>query len=104
MNKRISDEDLNMLIDQYFPKVDRSSHVIYWAAVELKTLREKARPKKPKIQQIRRNVIDPLDGLVSLMEAEYLVCPKCDGLLSYGRTEIKHCPECGQAIDWSEEE
>ena len=33
MNKRISDEDLNMLIDRYFPKVDRLSHVIYWAAV-----------------------------------------------------------------------
>lgn len=106
MNKRISDEDLNTLIDRYFPKVDRLSHVIYWAAVELKTLREKARPKKPKIQQIRRNVIDPLDGSVSLMEAECLVCPRCDGFLSYknGRTETKHCPECGQAIDWSEEE
>ena len=60
----------------------------------------------PKIQQIRRNVIDPLDGSVSLMEAECLVCPRCDGFLSHknGRTETKHCPECGQAIDWSEEE
>ena len=106
MNKRISDKELDMLINLYNPNYDPQSHVIYWAAVELKTLREKARPKKPKIQQIRRNVIDPLDGSVSLMEAECLVCPKCDGFLSYknGRTETKHCPECGQAIDWSDAE
>ena len=95
-----------MLIIMHYSNMDPLSRTIYWAAVELKTLREKARPEKPKIQQIRRNVIDPLDGSVSLMEAEYLVCPKCDGFLSYknGRTETKHCPECGQAIDWSEEE
>lgn len=106
MNKRISDKELDMLINLYNPNDDPQSHAIYWAAVELKPLREKARPNKPKIQQIRRNVIDPLDGSVSLMEAECLVCPRCDGFLSYknGRTETKHCPECGQAIDWSEEE
>ena len=95
MNKRISDEDLNMLIDRYFPKVDRLSHVIYWAAVELKTLREKAWPKKPvSVTKEYPNGDRAWHGCC---------CPSCKTPIECGETP-KHCPECGQAIDWSEEE
>ena len=92
MNKRISDKELDILINMNYSKVDRLSHVIYWAAVELKTLRGKARPEKP----VSVTTKYP-NGDISYHTR---CCPSCETPIECGETP-KHCPECGQAIDWS---
>lgn len=93
MNKRISDKELDMLINLYNPNDDPQSYVIYWAAVELKTLRGKARPEKP--VSVTKEYPNGDRGWHGCC------CPGCETPIECGETP-KYCPECGQAIDWSE--
>lgn len=97
MNKRITDKELNMLINLYNPNDDPQSYVIYWAAVELKTLREKGRPEKPIYEA------DGYDTEGNLVYDTW-ICPTCETHYEVESDHYKHCPECGQAIDWSEGE
>ncbi len=95
--KKITDKELNILINMHYSNVDPQSRAIYWAAVELKTLREKARPMKPTYEG---------DGYApdGTFVYDTWICPNCEEHYEIETDYYKHCPECGQAIDWSEEE
>lgn len=84
---KVSDKELNMIINLYKRGRNAEKRAIYWAAIELKELRDKNKPVKP----------------VTDRWGVYPTCPECGTSVDIEGGKCDYCPDCGQAIDWGKE-
>lgn len=90
---KLSNEELNMMINKYNPTKNEEEKAVYLAACELKKLRDK---EKPEVPNLEGDGYDPDGNLIY----DTWECPGCGKLYELEYEEYDYCPKCGQHIDW----